>query len=105
MNSTMDPMPPTLDDNALSVDVREESDGLDEEDEYDWVTDTEEDEPEYKCDACGTVIENTSDRFHCDTCSDYDLVRAISKTWPLFLPMDRGGKTASLKQGTVRVRV
>ncbi|CAM9152572.1 unnamed protein product [Laminaria digitata] len=61
---------------APSVDVLEESDDLDSEYEYEWVTDTEDDELEFKCDACGTVIEDTSDRFHCDTCSDYDLVRA-----------------------------
>lgn len=62
------------------MDAREESDGLDQEDEYDWITDTEEDDLKFKCDACGTVIEDTSDRFHCDTCSDYDLVRAMSNT-------------------------
>lgn len=47
----------------------------DEEDQYDWVTDTEEEDPEFECDACGRVMDETKDRFHCGTCGDYDLVR------------------------------
>lgn len=48
----------------------------DEEDEYEWVTDTEEEEDdvEFGCDACGTAIGVSDDRFHCETCGDFDLV-------------------------------
>lgn len=46
-----------------------------EEDEFEWVTDSEEEDPEFECDSCGRVIEETADRFHCETCGDYDLVR------------------------------
>lgn len=45
------------------------------EDEFEWVTDSDEEDPEFECDSCGRVIEETADRFHCKTCGDYDLVR------------------------------
>lgn len=48
-----------------------------EEDEFEWVTDTDEDDPEFECDCCGMVIEESSDRFHCETCGDYDLVKNL----------------------------
>lgn len=44
------------------------------EDEYDWVTDTDEEYPEYQCDVCGRVMSNDTDRYHCEICEDYDLV-------------------------------
>lgn len=43
--------------------------------QFEWVTDSDEEDPEFECDACGRVIEDTADRFHCETCGDYDLVR------------------------------
>lgn len=43
-------------------------------DEYDWVTDTDDEHPKYRCDRCGRVIGPDSERFHCETCVDYDLV-------------------------------
>lgn len=46
-----------------------------EEEEYDWITDTNEEDPEFKCDTCGRAVEDNVDRFHCQTCGDYDLVR------------------------------
>lgn len=51
----------------------------DSEDDYDWVTDTEEENPEYECDACGRLVDETKDRFHCNSCGDYDLVRMTEK--------------------------
>lgn len=54
--------------------VRGEGDG-EQEEEYDWVTDTDDENPEYECDVCGRVIHETADRFHCETCGDYDMVR------------------------------
>lgn len=71
------------------MDICEGSDDLDEEDEYDWITDTEENDLKFKCDVCGTVIEDTSDRFHCDTCSDYDLVGAMSNIVQIYYPWSR----------------
>lgn len=57
-----------------------------EEDEFEWVTDSEEEDPEFECDSCGRVIEDTADRFHCETCDDYDLVRPdAGKTYRLGL--------------------
>ena len=50
-------------------------DGDDDHEEYEWVTDTDDDDPEFKCDGCGRLIKGIDDRFHCDTCGDYDLVR------------------------------
>ncbi|CAM9633251.1 unnamed protein product, partial [Ectocarpus sp. 13 AM-2016] len=49
----------------------------DEEEDFEWVTDSDEEDPEFECDSCGRVIEGTADRFHCETCGDYDLVRSI----------------------------
>lgn len=85
------------------MDVREESGDLDEEDEYDWITDTEEDDLEFKCDVCGTVIEDTSDRFHCDTCSDYDLVRSMSKIGHNYVRSARGWRWRKSEHKTERV--
>lgn len=48
------------------------------EDEYEWTTDTDDDDPEFKCDGCWRLISNTENRFHCQTCIDYDLVRYLS---------------------------
>ncbi|CAM9222749.1 unnamed protein product [Hapterophycus canaliculatus] len=55
-------------------DVREEEEG--EEEEFEWVTDSEEEDPEFQCDSCGRVIGATADRFHCETCGDHDLCQA-----------------------------
>ena len=62
------------------MDVGKESDDTEDE-EYDWVTDTdtEEENPQFQCDTCGKAMEDTEDRYHCDTCSDYDLVRPKSR--------------------------
>lgn len=43
-------------------------------DEYEWVTDTDEEYPEYQCDVCGRVMSADCERFHCQICEDYDLV-------------------------------
>lgn len=48
------------------------------EDEFEWVTDSDEEDLEFECDSCGRVIEDTADRFHCETCGDYDLVRPLT---------------------------
>lgn len=58
--------------------VAEEA-GRDDEDEFEWVTDSDEEEPEFECDSCGRVIEDTADRFHCESCGDYDLVRPLNR--------------------------
>lgn len=58
--------------------VAEEVD-RDDEDEFEWVTDSDEEEPEFECDSCGRVIEDTADRFHCESCGDYDLVRPLNR--------------------------
>lgn len=55
----------------------DDQDDDDEEEEFEWVTDSDEEDPEFECDSCGRVIEDTADRFHCETCGDYDLVRSI----------------------------
>ncbi len=49
----------------------------DEEEEFEWVTDSDDEDPEFQCDSCGRVIDETTDRFHCETCGDYDLVRCF----------------------------
>ncbi|CAM9958618.1 unnamed protein product [Ectocarpus sp. 8 AP-2014] len=56
--------------------VADDQDDDDEEEEFEWVTDSDEEEPEFECDSCGRVIEDTADRFHCETCGDYDLCQA-----------------------------
>lgn len=50
-----------------------------EEEEFEWITDSDGDDPEFECDSCGRVIDESADRFHCETCGDYDLVRASSR--------------------------
>ncbi|CAM9114988.1 unnamed protein product [Scytosiphon promiscuus] len=57
-----------------AFDAREEAQK--EEDEFEWVTDSEEDDPEFQCDSCGRVIEETADRFHCEVCGDHDSCQA-----------------------------
>lgn len=60
------------------------------EDEFEWVTDSEEGDPEFECDSCGSVIKEIADRFHCKTCGDYDLVRpdtrkkVVARIFPQF---------------------
>ncbi|CAM9616702.1 unnamed protein product [Ectocarpus sp. 4 AP-2014] len=51
-------------------------DGDDEGEGFEWVTDSDEEGPEFECDSCGRVMEGTADRFHCETCGDYDLCQA-----------------------------
>lgn len=51
-----------------------DQDGDEDSDEYEWVTDTDEEYPEYQCDVCGRVMSNDCERFHCHICEDYDLV-------------------------------
>lgn len=60
-----------------------DSDVIKEEEEFEWVTDSDDDDPEFQCDSCGRVIEETTDRFHCETCGDYDLVRCLA--WYILL--------------------
>ncbi|CAM9304095.1 unnamed protein product, partial [Choristocarpus tenellus] len=49
-------------------------DNVESESEYEWITDTEDSSPEYRCDGCGCVMGNSAERYHCVTCSDFDLV-------------------------------
>ncbi|CBJ31147.1 hypothetical protein Esi_0236_0005 [Ectocarpus siliculosus] len=53
----------------------DDQDDDNEEEDFEWVTDSDEEDPEFECDSCGRVIEDTSDRFHCETCGDYDLMQ------------------------------
>lgn len=56
-----------------------DADEDEDEHEFEWVTDSDEEGPEFECDSCGRVIEETADRFHCETCGDYDLVRPLTR--------------------------
>lgn len=46
----------------------------DDDSEYYWVTDSDDSDPDFECNQCGQAILATFDRYHCETCGDYDLV-------------------------------
>ncbi|CAM9232744.1 unnamed protein product [Chrysoparadoxa australica] len=50
-----------------------EVDGTSSEGDYEWVTDSDDDDPVYMCDACGEHIGPDENRFHCSQCDDIDL--------------------------------
>lgn len=72
------PSSDTLNDKGLLLIAGSHEESGEEEEDYDWVTDSDEENLEFECDVCGAVISEAADRFHCETCGDFDLVR---KTW------------------------